>query len=316
MTGEAGMVRAEIVLGLDDSPAAAAALRWAAAFARRTGLRLAAIHVSPFLAGPPSGWSAEKAPPERRSDYELGSMAGRTRTMFASIDPDPEWSLHFLGGTPGRTLVNIARDARLLALGAREHTGIGRLLAGSVSHYCLSHSAVPVAAVPASREPEAAVGFDEVVVGLDDSPSGIAALSWAAAWARRSGGRLRAVHVLGWPMGYVPKDYPAPAERSLSHSDVDREYRASISQLFDKIDPEPSWLFEFAEGHPGKVLVQRSSDAALLVMGTQEMVGLGRILMGSVSHHCLSHAGCPVVAVPAVYPAPTSATRSVGAYPG
>ena len=74
----------------------------------------------------------------------------------------------------------------LLALGAREHTGIGRLLAGSVSHYCLSHSAVPVAAVPASREPEAAVEFDEVVVGLDDSPSGIAALSWAAAWARRS----------------------------------------------------------------------------------------------------------------------------------
>ena len=38
------------------------------------------------------------------------------------------------------------------------------------------------------------------------------------------------------------------------------------------------------------------------MMGTQEMVGLGRMLMGSVSHHCLSHASCSVVAVPAVYP--------------
>ena len=296
------MARAEVILGLDDSPGAAAALRWAATYARRSGLRLSAVHVSPFLADPPAGWSPENAPPERRSDYELGAMAGRTRTMFASIDPDPEWDLYFLGGRPGRTLVNVAREAHLLALGAREHTGIGRLLAGSVSHFCLSHSAVPLAAVPAPGESVTTVEPDEIVVGLDDSPSGIAALSWAAAWARRSGGRLRAVHVLGWPMGYIPKDYPAAAERYLTHQDVDREYRASISQLFDKIDPEPGWNFEFAEGHPGKVLVQRSSHAALLVMGTQEMVGLGRMLMGSVSHHCLSHASCPVVAVPAAYP--------------
>ena len=61
-------------------------------------------------------------------------------------------------------------------------------------------------------------------------------------------------------------------------------------------------MFEFAEGHPGRVLVQRSRNASLLVMGTQELVGLGRMLMGSVSHHCLSHASCSVVAVPAVYP--------------
>ena len=296
------MARAEVVVGLDDSRGAVAALRWAAAYARRFGLRLAAIHVSPFLADPPAGWSPDSAPPEDRSDYELGMMAGRARTIFTSIDPDPEWRLHFLGGRPGRTLVDVARDAQMLALGAREHTGIGRLLAGSVSHYCLSHSTVPVTAVPAPDDSDG-VESGEVLVGLDDSPSGTAALSWAAAWARRSGARLRAVHVLGWPMGYVPKDYAAPEERYLSHQDVDLEYRASISRLFDKIDPEPEWNFEFAEGHPGKVLVQRSGDAALLVMGTQEMVGLGRMLMGSVSHHCLSHARCPVVAVPAVYPA-------------
>ena len=99
-------------------------------------------------------------------------MADRARTTFASIDPDPEWDLYLLGGTPGRTLVNVARNAHMLVLGAREHTGIGRMLAGSVSHYCLSHSAVPVAAVPAPGEPVAAVEAGEVVVGLDDSPSG------------------------------------------------------------------------------------------------------------------------------------------------
>ena len=108
-------------------------LRRAATYARRSGLRLAAIHVVSFLADPPEGWSPENAPPERRSDDELGLMARRARTMFASIDPEPEWSLHVLGGTPGRTLVAVARNAQLLALEAREHTELGRVLAGSVS---------------------------------------------------------------------------------------------------------------------------------------------------------------------------------------
>lgn len=297
------MAKTDVILGLDDSTAALAALDWAAQYARASGLRLTAVHVSPFLADPPAGWSPENAPPERRSNLELGPMAQRVRTMFSSIDPDVGWGLYFVGGTPGRALVGIARDARLLVLGTREHTGVGRLLAGSVSHYCLSHSTVPIAAVPAPVESgTGSIESDTIVVGLDDSPSAVAALDWAAAWARRTAKRLQAVHVLGWPNGYVPKDYTAPPERHLTYQEVDREYRASISRLFDKIDPEPGWHLEFAEGHPGKVLVQWSKDSELLVIGTQEMVGLGRLLMGSVSHYGLSHAVCPVVAVPAIYP--------------
>jgi hypothetical protein len=36
----------------------------------------------------------------------------------------------------------------------------------------------------------------------------------------------------------------------------------------------------------------------VLVVGTHEHLGLGRVLHGSVSHYVLSHAPCPVVAVP------------------
>jgi hypothetical protein len=38
------------------------------------------------------------------------------------------------------------------------------------------------------------------------------------------------------------------------------------------------------------------------VVGTREHVGLGRLLVGSISHYCLTHATCPVVAVPAKRP--------------
>ena len=88
---------------------------------------------------------------------------------------------------PGRVLVEVARDSRLLTLGARKHTGVGRLLAGSASHYCLSHSTVPVAAVPAQDAEGVPTQSDEIVLGLDDSPSGVEALTWAAGLARTSG---------------------------------------------------------------------------------------------------------------------------------
>jgi hypothetical protein len=37
----------------------------------------------------------------------------------------------------------------------------------------------------------------------------------------------------------------------------------------------------------------------LLVVGTREHVGLARLVSGSVSRYCLSHAQCLVVIVPA-----------------
>jgi nucleotide-binding universal stress UspA family protein len=51
----------------------------------------------------------------------------------------------------------------MLVVGTHEHTGLRRVVSGSVSHYAISHAEVPVIAVPAARVevPAAAVGtFD------------------------------------------------------------------------------------------------------------------------------------------------------------
>lgn len=306
------MAAPDVIVGLDDSDSAAAALLWSARYARLHGLRLLGVHVSPFLVDLPPHWTPEDAAYDPRSDDELGPVAARTRSLFQDVAPEPGWALLFVGGPPGRALVDLAHDRHLLAVGARKHGRIGRLLAGSVSHYCLSHSTVPVAAVPAPVAAADSSRSDEIVVGLDDSPSGRQALSWAAALARCSGERVRALHLLGWPLGYVPKNYPTPPVKYLPPDQIDREYRAGIADLFKLGDPEPGWHLEFAEGHPGKALVRESETSALLVVGTQEQVGLGRLLLGSVSHYALNHASCPVVAVPATFPSspPTSDVRT------
>jgi nucleotide-binding universal stress UspA family protein len=138
----------------------------------------------------------------------------------------------------------------------------------------------------------------EIVVGLDESDSARAALHWAAQEAVRSGAGLRAVHALSWPFGAETADAEA-AVRPLSFDEVDELYRSNIVRIFDSVKPRPDWIVQFAQGDAGPVLVRQAGHAAMLVVGTPYHVGLGRLITGSVAHYCLSHATCPVVAVPA-----------------
>lgn len=140
---------------------------------------------------------------------------------------------------------------------------------------------------------------DEIVVGLDLSPSSALALHWAADQARRTGMRLRAVHALGVPPALASAGIVTYPTAVLSDR-VDAAYREAVSAVWDSVDPEPEWRLQFFGDDVGPLLVRESAHAAMLVIGTREHVGFGRILMGSVSHHSLSHARCPIVAVPSV----------------
>jgi nucleotide-binding universal stress UspA family protein len=141
---------------------------------------------------------------------------------------------------------------------------------------------------------------NEIVVGLDDSPSGKAALDWAAQQARSTGAVLRAVHALDWPYGLSSAGFPSPMDvTNVTWEEIQESYRQAITAVFDAVSPDPDWILQFASGDAGQVLVRQSKDARLLVVGTREHVGLGRVLTSSVSHYCLSRALCPVVAVPA-----------------
>lgn len=137
-----------------------------------------------------------------------------------------------------------------------------------------------------------------IVVGLDDSPSARAALTFAAGYARTSGADLHAVNVSS-SAGQVPAAW-SPEYVGLNYLDVPDQsaHRAQIQAVFDSVVPEPGWRLDFVDGGFGQALVERAAGATLLVVGTREHTGLGRILSGSVSHFCLSHSPCPVVAVP------------------
>ena len=139
----------------------------------------------------------------------------------------------------------------------------------------------------------------EVVVGVDTSVSGRTALVWAAAYARATRAPLRAVHVFGpdaaAPMIWAPGALPSIDFATAGSGDTTR---SEIQLAFDSLPPSLGWRLEFCEGPIGHTLVARSESADVLIIGTREHTGIDRVFNGSVSHYCVSHAACPIIAVP------------------
>jgi nucleotide-binding universal stress UspA family protein len=151
-----------VVVGVDESAAAKAALDWAARYARRVSQPLRAVHVLPSGPGVVAG--AGLAPgvgaaglmaitPAMMTEQATGPPPALpvVEDRYHRSRPEPTWTLHMIASTNiGAALLDQAINAELLVIGTGEHTGIGRLLSGSVSHYCLSHASIPIVAVPAA----------------------------------------------------------------------------------------------------------------------------------------------------------------------
>ncbi|HEU0103274.1 MAG TPA: universal stress protein [Mycobacteriales bacterium] len=133
-----------------------------------------------------------------------------------------------------------------------------------------------------------------VVVGMDGSASAAAALRWAAQQARSTGRPLQVLHCFQLKASQAE----AAGEAFCAVATADARARAT-RWVLDAVGPAVAvpWTLVVVEGPPGPTLAERSHDAALLVVGTGEHTGIRRLAPGSVSHHVLSRAVPPVVAV-------------------
>lgn len=144
--------RSDIVVGIDESLASETALRWAISQATSSGAPLRLVHAWQLSA------AASEAVAAGAAAY-LGAAAADARARatkwiletLGTGASDVHWTLEVREGGPGPVLTAAAADARLLVVGTREHTGLRRVVSGSVSHYLLSHARVPIVAVPAHR---------------------------------------------------------------------------------------------------------------------------------------------------------------------
>ena len=143
-----------------------------------------------------------------------------------------------------------------------------------------------------------------IVVGVDGSPNGVAALRWAIDEARRRGAAVEAV--CAWEYPYTG-DLGLALATGRNVDALEREAAATVAGAIAAACPERGDGEGVADVHveavivedaPARALVREAAGADLLVVGARGRGGFRGLLLGSVSSQCLHHAPCPVVVGP------------------
>jgi len=138
--------------------------------------------------------------------------------------------------------------------------------------------------------------MSRIVVGIDGSEAATAALAWAAREAELHDATLHLVTSFG------PTEAVAVGGLAWSadmYDELELHAREVQNRAIEKLgDPLPPIEQEVALGSPATLLLEAAQNAELLVVGSRGLGGLKGLLLGSVSHRCVSHASCPVVVIP------------------
>jgi nucleotide-binding universal stress UspA family protein len=149
--------------------------------------------------------------------------------------------------------------------------------------------------VRAQKDP----GSRRVVVGVDGSASAEKALAYALSHAERRNGEVTAI--LGWRgptlhgIGVAVPIAPdvRQQQQQQRHQDELEGWLAPWRTRFPNVKLDG----EAIPGHAGRLLIDASEHAALIVVGSRGRGAFTGLLLGSVSQAVLEHAHCPVAVV-------------------
>ena len=159
MTEQAGRVEEpqargpRVVVGVDGSAGARAALRFAVEDAVRRGVPVEAVTSH----RPPEAWMDFDAIGDFQYDEATAAAVQRAETFIGEVlreipEPHPEIHVTAVLGSAADALIRESAGADLLVVGSRGHGGFSSMLLGSTSMQCTLHASCPVTVV---HSPEA-----------------------------------------------------------------------------------------------------------------------------------------------------------------
>ena len=268
-----------ILAGYDGSPGSEQALGWAVREARSRGTIMTVCHA----------WAPEYvlAPPGDDGAYDHGRRTGEqtlaralrfTRTVMGPGKAQPLLAT----GPAVHVLCQHSADADMIVVGSRGRGGLPGMLLGSVSQQVCAHARGRVVVVRGHWHPAAGYAPGPVAVGADGSAASRAAIAFAVEEAVLRAAPLLAVCALADAPG-------SPGGAGRLQEAFDRD----IARC-EKEHPELTILRQVTFGQPRTALLDATSDAQLLVVGSRGRGGVEDMLLGSVSQAVLHHALCPV----------------------
>jgi nucleotide-binding universal stress UspA family protein len=268
------ILKGAIVVGVDDSPNAAAAASFAQVLARRTGVACILVH------------AAEPGHEPVAAGLRVREALGQVRPPLALDD------LEIHVGTPAEVLLSRAAqlDAQLVILGGKHHSLLGRWVAGSTAVSVIRRSTLPVLV---TRGPVGII--DRILVGADATPASHGAIRYAEEWAGLWGAAVRVVFAVAMPP--LLPEYSTGYDLAL----LQRTGEASAAQEIWPLIGREGTERIVEVGAAGQVLAEQARhwEAQLLVVARHDRGWMQRVAMGSVTERLLDGLPTSVLVVPA-----------------
>lgn len=280
-----------LIVGIDGSYEADRALHWAVAEAQIRKASVELIHAFVLHPYTPMFGDTDRDLAEAR----LTEAVDRNRALLDRV----KWSSTTVDatGAAAAALVDAAKDADLVVVGARGAGGFQKLSLGSTGYRTAAHAPAPVAVIPGERTDRD--GRRSLVVGVDETPPSARALQWALDEAAMRATAVTVAHSYLLPVDMAPTTSFDPRPFEESHERAHREAVALVERMVaDAAVPEAVEVDQVARaGTPAGVLLDLTDDH-MLVVGTRGRGSFSRAVFGSVSQQVLHHATAPVVVVP------------------
>jgi nucleotide-binding universal stress UspA family protein len=288
---------------------ARAALKYAAAFARRGGGRVVLFSVQ-----------GAKVPanlltlPERILEEQDNKWLLDLRTEVRTLLADPlfnglEVEPVIVEGEPATEIATAVRDydIDLVTIVTHGRKGLTRALWGSTAEEIIAEAPCPVLTIRPPqhdfvehRGDHTEVRLNRVLLATSFRPSSAAATQVATQLANQTGAELHVVYVIGDYLEQISVMFP---EGGLNARARMRTYVQERMAQLERGDGARAQT-HIAEGRPYEEIVQLASatDADLIVIGTSVHASLfgGTPVLGSQIERVVRNAPCPVLCVPAV----------------
>lgn len=304
---------ARILVPLDGSPLAEAILPEVVDLARHHGaevllLRVALVHTLPGV---------DQTEAQVRAVEEAEGYLAEVERRLAAQGVPVSGAVRY-----GRAVEEIldhaeSKRADLIAMSTHGRSGIRRFMLGSVAEAVLRAAPVPVLLLrgkasaaawreagvsPAARQRPvelAAPVIHHILCPVDFSETSERAMAYAGALAGRFGADLTVLHVVYDPLDVTCSHIPHPPLEQLREEMIREAEHTLHSRVRRALRFLPRAKTAVVAGPPFRQIIRyaREHHVDLIVMGTQGLSGLDRLIMGSTAERVVRTAPCPVVSI-------------------
>ncbi|WP_087096021.1 universal stress protein [Nocardiopsis sp. JB363] len=289
-----------VIVGVDGTPAAHAALVWATEVAARRGEQLRIVHGldMPMVMGVFSTSGSERYEASEQAREAGHRLLTDSAEHAREVRPELDVAIVLAPEDAPAVLLNEARHGDVIVVGSRGLGAVRALVLGSVSSRTASDAPCPVIVVPEAGEDRR---HGKVVVGVDGSDSSRRALRFALRHALLTGSSVEVVN--SWEVPLPQDTESLAADAGAMHEEVfDRQSEEIVAGvLAEVIDDQTEDLDISAvrmQEDPVEALTRASQEADLIVVGSRGRGGVRGLIMGSTSQGILHHAKVPVAVLP------------------